>query len=129
MAAPFLLTIASRRLYQPGTVALPATAIGAEYSAFKIAIDRTEWLDPAIKIAGAFDVSLDGGQTWIVGWVKFTAEGGPLQPPSPLPDAPNPNFTTVESDIPGLGNANRMIRTNLDISGAAVRISADITLT
>lgn len=130
MATVATFNFAPRRLYQPGDINLPASAIPVGASGIVIDIDRTQWLDPSIGIAGTFDISFDGGATWpLIGYFGFTAEGGPLQPPSPLPDAPDPNHTVVTSDLPQPTNPDRKIRGKLTVSGAAVRISAIATLT
>lgn len=127
MATIATFNFAPRRLYQPGDVNLPASNIPAGANWVSIDIDRTEWLDPAIKVAGSFDISFDGGATWIPGLLGFTAEGGPLLSPTPV--NPNPNHTIASADIPQASNPNRKVRGKLTITGGAVRITASALLT
>lgn len=128
MAASIENNLLQPRTYQPGVYDLNPVIVPLGYSAFTLDIDRTEWLDPAMKIAGRIDLSLDGGQTWKVGYVAFTAEGGPLQPPSPLPGAPPANHTIIRSDLGDPNNAARQVRCSLTVSGVAVKFRADLTL-
>lgn len=129
MPAKIANTLLVSRTYQPGAYDSQALNVPLGYSTFTLDIDRTDWLDPTIKVAGRIDLSLDGGQTWTLGYVAFTAEGGPLKPPSPLPGALDPNHTIVNSDLGDPSNANRQVRSSLTISGAAVKLSASLDLT
>lgn len=113
----------------PGTRTLPSASIPVGYTQFEMVIDRTNWTDPAVKISAQIDLSFDGGATWATPWARLTAEGGPVQPASPLPGAPNPNETTMVSDLGDPNNAARRARASFTISGGPLVADARLILT
>ena len=100
-----------------------------------VQLDRTDWLDPAVKVAIRLDLSLDGGVTWspdpagqtVFPWapfpVNFTGQGGVLTGPGGVVR----QFSEVSFDVPQVGNVNRKIRCTMTVTGGLLRTSIIIT--
>lgn len=110
---------------QPGTRTLPPTVVAVGKTALTLSIDRTNWTDPAVTASMSADLSVDGGVTWLNGWVAFTAMGGPNQAPTPM--NPNPNISYVNTDL-GDPNANRKIRASVTIAGGPLTTTVTVVL-
>jgi len=90
----------------------------AGYSQITFILDRKKWprkVDSIGKeqdiMAGSFDLSMDGGQTWIQNFIGFTTWGGELLDK----DKKELLFTSVTRSLPYPSDGKMMVRGGLDI--------------
>jgi len=109
-----------------GVTNLPQRSVPLGATSFTITIDRTNWTDPALKLAISIEISLDGGVTWASDSAA-TYEGGPA--PTPTPIQPNPvNQSVLTSDLGDPTNTNRMVRGTLTLTGGNLVTSGSLIL-
>jgi len=111
----------SSRNYQPGTYNIPSTAIPVGVTKVTMTLNRTNWTNPASKVAFFFERSPDGGATWLFEGA-FTAEGGAVTGP----DGTVATQTSATFSFPDPTNANRKVRGTLTVSGVAFKTDGSI---
>lgn len=123
--------------YRPGTSDLGQVAIAGGMSNITIAVDRSNWTDPAVTLHARFEISLDGGVTWSSDpsgetvWpygqfpVTFDAAGGVLIGPGGVTQT----VSSVSMNLPDTANANRVLRGTATVAGGTLRASITITTT
>lgn len=105
----------------PGKI-IPVTAVPAGATTLQLEVDRTQWLDPAVKVRCSLEISCDGGE--FKEFAGFTAQGRPLQ--APTPRNPNPNVIRgpISLDYPSI--ANRKLRGQVVVTGGAFTTSVAV---
>ena len=121
------ITVSPKKSYGPGTWTFPARTIPTGISKILLTIDMSKFTDSTMYCWVAFDISVDGGITWIGNSNPhdcYAAAGRPghadsgTQPPLKemrlaisVPDAPD-----------------RMIRGAANITGGSVQTSITVTI-
>lgn len=108
--------ILARTELQPGTRNLGPASIPQTIIAAGLVIDKTNWTDPNVKLSCQYEVSLNGGQTWI-------PKGGFVNEPGG-----SGSSVFFVFGFPEPTNPNRRARATLTVTGGVCDISASIRL-
>lgn len=84
-------------------------AIPDDVTVCSLAIDRSQWTNPAAMLAATLEISLDGGNTWQA-WLGLTSVGS---------NDPTMTITGMRRNLPA--GAGRQIRGNYVVTGARFR--------
>jgi hypothetical protein len=90
-------------LYPANTYSLGPVALPVGISAFSLAVDRTAWNDPALRVTFSLDFSPDGGVTWIPWGAGGTDGAVVLDPATGLPRTQSSYSTPFISRITAEG--------------------------
>lgn len=114
--------------YGPGDRTIPSRSIPDSITGGMLAVDITAHSDPSVRIELCFDISLDGGATWIGNgtmsdcYAGAARDGGPV-----IQDRNGVDITamTIHRQLPA--GTGRRIRGRVRIIGGSIATSATLT--